>query len=297
MLEQCFIVSGRSVTALFEQKFIGYTVFCRKISSSTAAETSRTNETSKFQFRTLADIPKQPFFVENRSSVPPEIWNKFPSVKTVLSRSLDPASMQILQRWRKRQIAELGGEKEFNEHYAKIRSIGSSFHSRLVQFLRGIPIDQISINDDDVIQKLWNSVRPVLSSLSNVRAKEATVFHPTLGYKGKLDAIVDYKQELHLIDWKTISSAKPKITLDDCYDDPVQVAAYAGALNASNTFEFKIDKALLIYVYHEGEEANIVKMDSSDLKNYFNAFKLRLVDYYSSASTNSKSTQDDDGFM
>ena len=45
--------------------------------------------------------------------------------------------------------------------------------------------------------------------------------------------------ELCLIDWKT--SRKQKPTLKDCFDYPLQVVAYAGAVNQNRKmFSFKV---------------------------------------------------------
>ena len=41
-----------------------------------------------------------------------------------------------------------------------------------------------------------------------------------------------------LVDWK--SSSRPRPTLDDCYDFPLQAVAYAGAVNRDNHYPFKV---------------------------------------------------------
>lgn len=42
-----------------------------------------------------------------------------------------------------------------------------------------------------------------------------------------------------LIDWKT--SDRRKNTLKATYDDPVQIAAYMGALNADSNYPFEVN--------------------------------------------------------
>ena len=46
------------------------------------------------------------------------------------------------------------------------------------------------------------------------------------------------RDQLHVIDWKT--SIKPKPTLDDLYDYPLQTVAYAGAINNDSRYPFKV---------------------------------------------------------
>ena len=47
-----------------------------------------------------------------------------------------------------------------------------------------------------------------------------------------------YRGELCLIDWKT--SGKPRPSLSDCYEYPLQAAAYAGAINDDPRYSFKV---------------------------------------------------------
>ena len=82
------------------------------------------------------------------------------------------------------------------------------------------------------------SVEHVLDDIGEVKALETSIAHFSLGYVGTFDCLAEYKGTLCLIDWKT--SKKPKSTLADCYDYPLQAVAYAGAINQDPTMNLKV---------------------------------------------------------
>ena len=53
-----------------------------------------------------------------------------------------------------------------------------------------------------------------------------------------------YRGTLVLIDWKT--SDRRKNTLKATYDDPVQLAAYMGAINADSNYPFEVAEFTLL---------------------------------------------------
>ncbi len=95
---------------------------------------------------------------------------------------------------------------------------------------------------DDVSDTLppqyMQSVEHVLEDIGEVKALETSVAHFTLGYVGTFDCLAEYKGTLCLIDWKT--SQKLKSSLADCYDYPLQAAAYAGAINQDTKINLKV---------------------------------------------------------
>ena len=90
--------------------------------------------------------------------------------------------------------------------------------------------------------KYLESVEHVLADIGEIKALETSVAHLQLGYMGTFDCLAEYKGTLCLIDWKT--SSKPKPTLADCYDYPLQAVAYAGAVNQDPHMNLKVHIAV-----------------------------------------------------
>ncbi|KAJ0066763.1 hypothetical protein NL108_002331, partial [Boleophthalmus pectinirostris] len=87
------------------------------------------------------------------------------------------------------------------------------------------------------VRGYMQSVSHVLEDVREVRAIESTVQHNALNYLGIVDCVARYRGVLCVIDWKT--SEKPKPFLSNTYDNPIQVAAYAGALNTDANYKYQ----------------------------------------------------------
>ena len=89
----------------------------------------------------------------------------------------------------------------------------------------------------------WQSAAGVLKDITNVVAVESGTVHPKLEYAGTLDLVAEYQGILSIIDWKT--SRKSKSKLKECYSYPVQVVAYAGAVNFDLNYPFQVSWLIL----------------------------------------------------
>jgi genome maintenance exonuclease 1 len=82
------------------------------------------------------------------------------------------------------------------------------------------------------------SVCNILPNISNPLAVESSVVHSSLGYAGTVDLVAEYMGKLSVIDWKT--SKKKKVNLVQCHSYPIQVSAYAGAINFDPDYPFQV---------------------------------------------------------
>lgn len=157
--------------------------------------------------------------------------------------------------------------------------MGSRFHICIQQLLSGTPIEEVPIHES--IQGHWKSIAPVIQHISAVRALEGMVSHRYLKYAGSMDCVADYKGQLCLIDWKT--SKKLKSSLASTFDNPLQVAAYAGAVNFNENFDVHVKHALLVIAYRNGDPADVHIMSSAVLLDFWNLWLRRLSQYWSAA--------------
>ncbi|MEQ2280381.1 hypothetical protein AMECASPLE_019216 [Ameca splendens] len=204
-----------------------------------------------------------------------------PSVTRVLQQTLSPEQIFYLERWKRRMIAELG-EEGFKEYSQNVFRQGKLFHSALEGILTsaetwknrhlsetpGCPPD---------VQGYIQSISHVLEDVSAVRAIESTVQHGALNYLGIVDCVARYRGVLCVIDWKT--SEKPKPFLSNTYDNPVQVAAYAGALNSDANYKYQVENGLIVVAYKDGSPAHAHQVNSELMSEYWKTWLLRLEEF------------------
>jgi genome maintenance exonuclease 1 len=212
-----------------------------------------------------------------------------PTVNVVLNRTRSDLSSFFLQRWREKMTKELG-EAGFRKHQEEVIWQGTNLHACVQQFLSGVPLDEIQIQEK--IQGHWGSISPVLSDVSEIRALETNVTHPHLHYKGTFDCVAKYKNTLCIIDWKT--SSKPKPLIANLYDNPLQVAAYLGALNACPDFTAKfgtVENAVIVVAYNNGELAHVHRMAPAIVRHYWQEWCQRLHQYWTLVVTEKESKE------
>ncbi|KAG7511558.1 hypothetical protein JOB18_003322 [Solea senegalensis] len=201
-----------------------------------------------------------------------------PSVTRVLQQTLSSEQIFYLERWKKKMIAELG-EDGFKEYSQNLFRQGKRFHTALDDILMSDATQKDEYASDTLelppeIQGYVESISHILEDVSAVRAIESTVQHDTLKYLGIVDCVARYRGVLCVIDWKT--SEKPKPFLSNTYDNPIQVAAYAGALNNDGNYKYQVEHGLIVVAYKDGSPAHAHKLSSELMLQYWNIWLQRL---------------------
>ncbi|XP_034407725.1 mitochondrial genome maintenance exonuclease 1 isoform X2 [Cyclopterus lumpus] len=201
-----------------------------------------------------------------------------PSVTRILQQTLSPEQIFYLERWKRRMVAELG-EEGFKEYSQNLFRQGKLFHSALEDILSSCATRE-NTNPPETseyppeVQGYLESISHVLSDVRAVRATESAVYHDTLNYLGILDCVACYRGVLCVIDWKT--SEKPKPFLSNTYDNPVQLAAYAGALNNDANYKYQVEHGLIVVAYKDGSPAHAHQLSSELMLEYWNTWLIRL---------------------
>lgn len=197
---------------------------------------------------------------------------KIPSVTKVLRDTIPPNARAALEEWKANMIQKLG-LLQFERYCEELLENGKMFHSCVENMLLK---KEVEVPQELVLE--YNSVKPILYDIQTVKTVERYVQHPNLRYNGFVDCVAKYRDELYLIEWKL--SGKRKAEFKSTYDAPLQLAAYIGALNASNDYPFKIDKGLVVIAYRNGKPADVHEVKGQVLQESWSKWLERLQEFY-----------------
>ena len=213
---------------------------------------------------------------DNASNTNGMYLTKNASVSAVLNCTSNKLFM--ISRWQKQQVEKMGKEK-FNEYKKSLSSSGSQFHKCMNDILQG-ETDK-SGHFPELISGLIQSVAKTeilkLLTKDKVLATEEYVTHTSIGYSGTFDGLVIYNGVPCVIEWKT--STKPRPTLESCYDAPLQVVAYAGAINSNPISRIPVTNCMIVIAHHDGSKADVHWMDLETCEKFWNCWLLKVLKY------------------
>lgn len=209
---------------------------------------------------------------------------EIPSVTKVLGETMPASSRFILDRWKEAMIKKLGSAG-FAKYQAETFERGRLLHALIEKYLlsKSEPTVGQAELTKEIVQNLWKSIEKVVrDKVKNVRLVEHIVTHPTMNYRGIVDCVACYEDELVVIDFKT--AEKPKKTVESLFDNPLQVTAYCGALNCDPKIpELVIDRnicsGVVIVAYVDGTEASVYRIGQDKIEDYWKQWSVRLEQY------------------
>jgi len=201
-----------------------------------------------------------------------------PSVTRILSATMSEESKALLARWEKEKIALLG-EEGFRKYKAEIFSRGKFLHNMLETFLETRSLPHVADIEDEVSKRHRVSISQMIANVGQPLAIESSVSNTELGYSGIVDCVAVMNNTLTLIDWKT--SEKVKNNVKALYDNPLQLAAYIGAINSDSRYRSlgNITTGAVVVVYNSGYPAMTHTFNESQLGHYWNLWCERLHKY------------------
>lgn len=201
--------------------------------------------------------------------------SSLPSVTSILQKTMPVERLKILDKWRLNMICQLGKEG-FEKYQAELFSNGSSLHHSISCYLSSTPECELYIKEENVGH--WKSLKHIFPTIKDVKLLEEFVTHPFLCYRGVVDCFAKYKDHLVVIDWKT--SKKVKSLIKNTYDDPLQIAAYVGALNFDPKFQYLANKGLLVIAYETGHPSTAHFIDQTNMKFYWQEWLKRIKKFW-----------------
>ncbi|XP_027309361.2 mitochondrial genome maintenance exonuclease 1 [Anas platyrhynchos] len=227
----------------------------------------------------LINPNKRTPLLDSDSSLPMKIAlqkTKIPSVTRILQQTIPPQQAFYLERWKQKMIEELGKDG-FAEYTKNLFLQGELFHAALESMFLPEESAAKEQGEDAAISGYLSSVQHVLKDISEVRVLESAVQHGTLQYLGLVDCVAKYRGQLCVIDWKTSEKLKP--SLKNTFDNPLQVAAYVGAINHDANYDFQVSCGLIVVAYKNGCPAHPHFMGPDLCSQYWNKWLLRLEEY------------------
>jgi len=203
-----------------------------------------------------------------------------PSVSKILQATMSEESKAVLARWEAMKIRELG-LAGFQQLKADTFSRGHTLHRVVETYLETGDMPRMAEIEDPVSKRHVVSFSSVMRQFCSPIALESAVKHDDLRYCGIIDCVARIEDKLFLIDWKT--SEKEKSRVRDLYDNPLQVAAYLGAINADDRYSDlggNISQAAVVVIYNSGLPAVTHTFDTEQMKVYWDKWLERLEQYH-----------------
>lgn len=187
-------------------------------------------------------------------------------VTTVLRATRSPADIEHLAQWQARV-----GPVEAEAQRRAGSQRGKRLHRAMETYWQQGKITPVELLPET--WGYWQSLEPVLAEIEQAPLLEGFVWHPS-GFGGITDALVVYRGELCLCDWKT--STKPK-RWEWIQDDCLQVAAYAAAVNrVYQAAGVRVRRGLVVFALPE-EDAQVFELEPEELLEYWHQFQARYA--------------------
>ena len=201
-----------------------------------------------------------------------------PSVSRVLSATMSERSKAALAKWEKEKKAVLG-LAGFKQLKADTFARGHTLHSMLETFMETRKLPKASAVPDSVSKRHLVSISQTVKQFHQPLLLESAIHHPELNYSGIVDCVAVVGDTVVLVDWKTSENVKNNAAA--LFDNPLQVAAYMGALNRDERYSNlgNINSGVVVVVYNSGFPAMVHMFNQEQMEKYWDKWCERLEMY------------------
>lgn len=183
----------------------------------------------------------------------------FPSITSLLSKTMDTEKKMILEGW-----MEYVGEEQAEKIKKDAANRGSNLHNLIEYYILGDDFQNKFNEADKKTQRLFKQIEKHLDKIDNVRLIEKPLYSSKLRVAGRVDCIGEYEGKLSIIDFKTSSKTKTSDNITDYYiQETFYAVCYAEHFNEKIEQLVTIiatDSSLRPYVYIKKPSEYIEKL-------------------------------------
>ena len=185
---------------------------------------------------------------------------RLPGVTSIMQATKSPLQKAQLTRWR-----EKVGTVEANRVIQASKKRGTIIHELVSKHLLGQPY-----SCPNLVRLYWDNLLPILDNIDNIRLVEGNLFHYYLGYAGRVDCVANYLGIPCVIEFKSTERLKP------LYDEPLQSAAYCGAVNRQ--YGLRLKNALVIVT--TPDETSVTWFKPDQVMSNWHLWKQKVADFW-----------------
>jgi genome maintenance exonuclease 1 len=189
---------------------------------------------------------------------------RLPGITSILKATKSPQEKAQLANWRQRV-----GTSEANQICRTSRDRGNLIHKLTKSYFLGE-----SFSCPDSIQPYWENLLPILQDIHDVRLIEGNVFHYYEGYAGRVDCVASYHGIPCVIEFKSADRIKR------LYDEPLQLAAYCGALNRQYGVKYGVSLNHALLIATTPDEVSLTWFDPDEVMDYWHKWQQRVAQFW-----------------
>jgi genome maintenance exonuclease 1 len=193
---------------------------------------------------------------------------RLPGITSILKATKSPQEKAQLSNWRQRV-----GTSQANWISRTSRDRGTLLHQLIKSYFLAE-----SFSCPDSIKPYWENLFPILQDIHDVRLIEGYLFHYYEGYAGRVDCVASYHGIPCVIEFKSADRIKR------LYDEPLQLAAYCGALNRQYGVKYGVSLNHVLLIATTPDEVSLTWFDPNEVMDYWHKWQQRVAQFWAQQS-------------